>query len=98
VSPGELYAVIGCDKVAEGEVEFGVADEEFDAAAGDLVIAGPDVPRIFKEVVDSHMVIMNAPAGPSEGFIRDIAQFRGGNVPSEEDRQRFIDEHKNHIM
>jgi len=31
--------------IVSGKVEFGVAEDEFIASAGDLVIAGPDVPR-----------------------------------------------------
>ena len=84
--------------VVSGEVEFGVADEQFVATAGDLVIAGPNVPRRFKSLTDSHLLIINAPSGPSEGFIRDIAKFAYGETPSEEDKQRCITEYKIHIV
>lgn len=84
--------------IVSGAVEFGVDEEEFVAKPGDLVIAGPHVPRRFKAVEDSHLVIINAPAGPSEGFIRDISRFRKGAVPTDDDKRRFVEQYKIHIL
>ena len=82
--------------VVSGEVEFGVADKTLIATAGDLVIAGPKVRRRFKALVDSRMVVVNVPGGPSEGFLRDIASLE--NPPSEADRKRFVEQYKIHIV
>jgi len=84
--------------IISGEVEFGVDDGEFVATSGDLVIAGPHVRRRFKALTDSRFLVINAPGGPSEGFIREIAQFKGGARPTPEDRQRFITEFGIHIL
>jgi len=84
--------------IISGEVEFGVDQEQFVARAGDLIIAGPHVPRRFKALADSHLLIVNAPSGPSEGFIRELAGFPKGVVPSEDDRQRFVKKFKIHIV
>lgn len=84
--------------IVSGEVEFGVDQKQFVASAGDLVIAGPNVPRRFKALADSHLLIINAPSGPSEGFIRDIATFRNGAVPGEDDKRRFVEKYKIHLL
>jgi quercetin dioxygenase-like cupin family protein len=84
--------------IVSGEVEFGVDEEEFVAVPGDLVIAGPYVPRRFKALADSRFLVVNAPGGPSEGFIRDIAQFKDGKIPSEEDKRRFVELYKIHVL
>ncbi|CCQ12222.1 Cupin 2, conserved barrel domain protein [Pseudoalteromonas luteoviolacea B = ATCC 29581] len=81
-----------------GEIEFGVENEEFVAKAGDLVIAGPNVKRRFKAIKDSHLLVINTPSGPSEGFIRDISKFTNDNPPTELDRQAFIEKYKIHIV
>ncbi|WP_105169516.1 cupin domain-containing protein [Pseudoalteromonas sp. T1lg23B] len=81
-----------------GEIEFAVDTEEFVAKSGDLVIAGPNVPRRFKALQDSKVLVINAPSGPSEGFIRDISKFSQSNPPTESDRQAFIDKYKIHIL
>jgi len=84
--------------IISGEVEFGVEDEEFVAQKGDLVIAGPHVKRRFKAVSDSHLLVINAPSGPSEGFIREISTFTDDNPPTEADRLSFIEKYKIHIV
>ena len=84
--------------VITGEVEFGVEKEEFVAGSGDLVIAGPNVPRRFKALQDSHILVINAPSGPSEGFIRDISSFSQDNPPTAADRQAFKEKYKIHIV
>ncbi|PKG57106.1 cupin domain-containing protein [Shewanella sp. Choline-02u-19] len=81
-----------------GEIEFGVENEEFVASAGDLVIAGPNVKRRFRAITDSHLLVINAPSGPSEGFIRDISTFSQDNQPTDSDRQAFIDKYRIHIV
>ncbi|ATC95056.1 MULTISPECIES: cupin domain-containing protein [Pseudoalteromonas] len=81
-----------------GEIEFGVENDEFVANAGDLVIAGPNVKRRFKAITDSHLLVINAPSGPSEGFIRDISRFTNDNPPTDSDRQAFIEKYKIHIV
>ena len=84
--------------IISGEVEFGVDKEEFTAVPGDLVIVGPMVPRRFKALTDTRVLIINAPSGPSEGFMRDIANFGEGNPPTAADRDRFVEEYKIHIL
>ncbi|WP_366040767.1 hypothetical protein [Pseudoalteromonas sp. XMcav2-N] len=69
-----------------GEIEFGVENDEFVANAGDLVIAGLNVKRRFKALTDSHVLVINTPSGPSEGFIRDLSKFTADNPPTESDR------------
>ncbi|MGI2039444.1 cupin domain-containing protein [Shewanella frigidimarina] len=81
-----------------GEIEFGVENEEFVARAGDLVIAGPNVKRRFKAIIDSHLLVINAPSGPSECFIRDISKFNQDNLPTDSDKQMFIDKYKIYIL
>ena len=83
--------------IVSGELEFRVAQERIIARPGDLVIAGPGVPRSFKALADSHVIVINAPAGPSEGFIREIASLPRGSGPSAEDKARFIERYKIHI-
>jgi len=82
--------------VVSGEVEFGVNDSELIAKSGDLVMAGPKVHRRFKALADSQVMVINAPAGPAEGFIRDITRLE--SAPDEADRQRFIDQYGIHIL
>lgn len=84
--------------IISGEVEFGVDKEAFIANPGDLVITGPHVPRRFKAIQDSRMLVINSPAGPSEGFIREISKFTQDNPPTENDKQTFIDKYKIHIL
>ena len=84
--------------VIAGEVEFGIDKEEFVACSGDLVIADPNVPRRFKALQDSHILVINAPSGPSEGFIRDISSFSRDAPPTAADRQAFIEKYKIHIV
>ncbi|MEH6346016.1 MAG: cupin domain-containing protein [Bermanella sp.] len=84
--------------IISGEMEFGVDNEEFIANQGDLVIAGPNVPRRFKALQDCRILVINAPSGPSEGFIRDISKFTQDNPPTEKDRQEFIEKYKIHIV
>lgn len=78
--------------IISGEVEFGVDDKTFIANTGDLVIAGPYVRRRFEAVSDSHLIVINSPAGPSEAFLRDVMSLEG--PPSEADYKRFEDEYK----
>lgn len=82
--------------VISGEIEFGVNEQELVAQAGDLVMAGPGVHRRFQALKDSHVIVINAPAGPAEGFIREISSLT--TAPTAEDRQRFIDQYGIHIV
>ncbi|MEZ9525587.1 cupin domain-containing protein [Enterovibrio norvegicus] len=84
--------------IISGEIEFGVDKDVVIAKSGDLVIAGPHVPRRFTALHDSRMLVINAPSGPSEGFIRDISKFTQDNPPTEWDKQYFIEKYKIHIM
>lgn len=82
--------------IISGQVQFEVADEIFIANSGDLVIAGPNVKRKFTALEDSHFMVVNAPGGPSEGFLRDIMNL---DAPmTETDRQRFKEEYKIHVL
>ena len=38
------------------------------------MIARPNVRRRFKTLEDGHLLVINTPSGPSEGFIRDILE------------------------
>lgn len=84
--------------IISGEVEFGVDKDEFIAKPGDLVIAGPHVPRRFEALTDAKVLVINAPSGPSEGFMRDISQFTAANPPTDKDRQRFSEKYKIHFI
>lgn len=84
--------------IISGEVEFGVEDELFTATAGDIVIAGPYVKRRFTALSDSHVLFINTPGGPAEGFMREISSFTEDNPPTDGDRQRFIDLYKIHFL
>ena len=54
--------------VISGQVEFVAAGETLVGNAGDMIIVGPRVPRKFQALADSHLVVVNAPGGPSERF------------------------------
>jgi quercetin dioxygenase-like cupin family protein len=82
--------------IISGSIEFGVNDDLIIANAGDLVMAGPNVHRKFKALTDSHVVVINTPAGPAEGFIRDISSLEG--EPTAVDKQRFIEKYGIHII
>lgn len=82
--------------IVSGRVEFGVADEVLVALPGDLVIAGPQVPRRFRALEDSHMLVVNAPGGPSERFLRDVMTLE--QPVSEADRERFANEYGIHVI
>ena len=84
--------------INSGQVEFGMDKEEFVAGPGDLVIAGPNVPRRFKALTDSRVLVINAPSGPSEGFMRDISTFDDNNPPTDVDRARFVEKYKIHFI
>ncbi|MGB0848051.1 MAG: cupin domain-containing protein [Thiolinea sp.] len=84
--------------IISGEVEFGVDQETFIAHPGDLVIAGPNVPRRFKALVDSHLLVINSPSGPSENFLRDIAAFNPDNLPTAKDKEQFVEKYKIHVL
>ncbi|WP_420794541.1 cupin domain-containing protein [Thalassomonas actiniarum] len=84
--------------IISGEVEFGVDKEEFIAGPGDLVIAGPDVPRRFKALSDSKLLVINTPSGPAEGFIREISEFGDSNPPTQADKARFVEQYKIHLL
>ncbi len=81
--------------VISGEVEFGVADQETAARAGDLVIVGPNVARRFAARVDSRLLVINAPGGPSEGFLRDMMNLE--EAPTAEDEARFGTKYGTHL-
>lgn len=82
--------------VISGQVEFVAAGETLVGNAGDMIIVGPRVPRKFQALADSHLVVVNAPGGPSEGFLRDIMSLEG--PPTEIDRKRFIEKYGIHVI
>ncbi len=82
--------------VVSGELEFGIDRETVVAKSGDLVIAGPKVHRRFKALVDSHLLVVNAPGGPSEGFLRDVMNL--DRTPTAADRARFIEKYGIHVV
>lgn len=82
--------------VISGSVEFGILEETVIANSGDMVIAGPFVRRKFRALEDSHLVVVNAPGGPSEGFLREIVNIAG--MPSEQDKKRFIEKYGIHVL
>ena len=79
-----------------GEVEFGIDRETVVAKPGDLLIAGPMVHRRFKALADSHLVVVNSPGGPSEGFLRDVMGL--DHPPSAQDCARFIAKYGIHVV
>lgn len=81
--------------IVSGRIEFGVDKEKYIANAGDLVIAGPYVRRRFMALADSHMIVINSPAGPSEGFLRDIMSIKGDLTDA--DYKRFAEKYKIHV-
>jgi len=81
--------------IVRGQVEFGVANETLVANPGDLVIVGPHVGRRFTALEDSQFITINAPAGPAEGFLRELMNLDG--PPTQEDRQRFAKRYKIHL-
>jgi len=82
--------------IISGRVEFGIDDQVVVAAPGDLVIAGPLVPRRFRALEDSHMLVVNAPGGPSERFLRDVMTL--DQPISAVDRERFAKEYGIHVV
>jgi len=82
--------------VISGRVEFVVGGEVFIGEAGDLALAGPGVPRAFKALEDSRMLVVNAPGGPSEGFLRDVTSLEG--APTEADEARFVERYGVHVV
>jgi quercetin dioxygenase-like cupin family protein len=61
----ELFLVIS------GKYQIGVGDEEFELGPGEMAIAGIGVPRAFWATTDdARLIVINAPAGPAEGFLR----------------------------
>jgi quercetin dioxygenase-like cupin family protein len=81
----ELFLVI------TGTYQIGVADEEFELGPGEMAIAGVGVPRCFWATSDdARMIIVNAPGGPAEGFIRYMQTLEG--PPDEEVFRRCKDE------
>ena len=81
----ELFLII------TGKYKIGVADEEFDLGPGEMAVAGVGVPRMFEAITDdARMIVINAPAGPAEGFIRYMQH--PGRRPTEEDIQYVADD------
>ena len=79
-----------------GKIEFGVDDQVLIAGPGDLVNAGPKVHRRFTALEDSHMLVINSPAGPSEGFLREISTIK--LPPSAEDIIHYATAYGIHIV
>ena len=72
----ELFLVI------EGKYTVGIGDEEFELGPGEMAIAGLDVPRAFWATTDNaRMIVINAPGGPAEGFIRYMQSLTGPPGP-----------------
>ncbi len=68
----ELFIVIS------GKYTVGIGDEEFELGPGECAIAGLHVPRAFWATTDdARMIVVNAPAGPAEGFIRYMQSLQG---------------------
>ncbi|AUR51901.1 cupin domain-containing protein [Aquella oligotrophica] len=84
--------------IINGEVEFRIEGETIIAKKGDIVMAGAFVKRSFKALTDAHLIVINTPGGPSEGFLRDIARLQPGETPSAELRQKFAEIYKIHIV
>ena len=57
--------------VTSGKYKIGIGDEEFELGPREIAIAGLHVPRMFEALTDdAWMIVINAPAGPAEGFLR----------------------------
>ena len=79
--------------VTSGKYKVGIADEEFELAPGEIAIAGLDVPRMFEALTDdAWMIVINAPAGPAEGFIRYMQGLEMTGPPGPEVFQRCEEE------
>lgn len=84
--------------IISGKVQFGVEDQEFEANSGDLVIAGPNVRRRFKALEDTHMLVINAPGGYAEGFMRELSIFEDDYILTEEDKDLFCSRYGIHFV
>ncbi len=84
--------------IISGQVEFIVNNEKIIANPGDTVMAGVLVKRAFKALADSRMLVINTPGGPSEGFLREIASLPPGSGPSAEQKRRFKEVYKVHLV
>eukprot|EP01137_Pigoraptor_chileana_P011193 Opistho-2@61679 len=84
--------------IIDGQVEFCVDGEVFVAHPGDAVLAGPLVKRRFTAVTDARLIVINSPAGPSEGLMRDIASLAPGQHPPPEMVEKFENVYKIHIV
>ncbi|MTI09543.1 cupin domain-containing protein [Curvivirga aplysinae] len=72
--------------IISGEVEFGVNEDVIVAKPGDIIMAGPKVHRRFTALKDSRFLVINAPGGPAEAFIKDIFSLDGNITQSDETR------------
>ena len=82
--------------VITGLVEFEVSGQIMVARPGDLALAGPGVPRRFRALEDSRLLVINVPGGPSEGFLRDVTSLDG--PPTEADKERFVSKYGIHVV
>lgn len=79
--------------VTSGKYKVGIADEEFELGPGEIAIAGLHVPRMFEALTDdAWMIVINAPAGPAEGFIRYMQGLELTGPPGPEVFQRCEEE------
>ena len=62
---------------------------------GDMISAGPFTKRKFEALEDSVLVVVNAPAGPSENFLRFVVSLEG--PPTEEQRKMMAEKWKIHV-
>eukprot|EP00008_Paramoeba_atlantica_P004131 CAMPEP_0201477196 /NCGR_PEP_ID=MMETSP0151_2-20130828/2264_1 /ASSEMBLY_ACC=CAM_ASM_000257 /TAXON_ID=200890 /ORGANISM="Paramoeba atlantica, Strain 621/1 / CCAP 1560/9" /LENGTH=147 /DNA_ID=CAMNT_0047857827 /DNA_START=100 /DNA_END=540 /DNA_ORIENTATION=- len=77
--------------IVAGVVEFGVEGEEtFLAKSGELVGTNPFVPRRFKAIEDSTIVVINSPSGPSENFLRFISKRSSDAGPLTQKEKDFV--------
>jgi quercetin dioxygenase-like cupin family protein len=88
----ELFYVI------KGEIEFEIDGNKIIGKEGDCAIAGQFVPRAFKALTDSRLLVFNVPGGPSEHQMRHLALLKAGEIPSQEWIEKIPTVFKMHIL
>jgi quercetin dioxygenase-like cupin family protein len=84
--------------IVTGELAFQLEDRTFTAHAGDTISAGPMMKRGCTALTDTHLIIINSPAGPSEALMRDLATLPAGTAPSADMQKKFREVYRIHLV